>query len=38
LNSPSASGASALIAFRITDRSSSPGDYSTFASNPPLRL
>jgi len=38
LNSPSSSGASALIAFRITHRSSSPGDYSTSPSNPPLRL
>jgi hypothetical protein len=38
LNSSSSSGASALIALRITNRSSSPGDYSTFASNPPLRL
>ena len=37
-NSPSFSRASVLIAFRISNRSSSPGDSASFISNPPLRL
>jgi hypothetical protein len=38
MSSPSISNASSTIEFRISDRSSSPGDSVSFVSNPPLRL